>query len=50
LNDTIKVDIREIGCEDVDWIRLAEDRDQWWVFMYTVMHLWVHIDFQYMEH
>jgi hypothetical protein len=26
--DNIKMDIKEIGCENVDWIYLAEDRDQ----------------------
>jgi hypothetical protein len=36
--DNIRMDlIKEIGWEDVDWIRLAEDRDQWWVVVNTVM-------------
>jgi hypothetical protein len=26
--DTIKIDIREIGWDGVDWIDLAQDRDQ----------------------
>jgi hypothetical protein len=26
--DNIKIDLREIGWDDVDWIYLAEDRDQ----------------------
>jgi hypothetical protein len=25
----IKMDLREIGWDGVDWIDLAEDRDQW---------------------
>jgi hypothetical protein len=25
----IRIDLREIGLEDVDWIRLAQDRDRW---------------------
>jgi hypothetical protein len=25
----IKMDLKEIGCEDVDWIYLAQDRGQW---------------------
>jgi hypothetical protein len=25
----------------VDWIHLAEDRDQWWALMNAVMNLWV---------
>jgi hypothetical protein len=27
--DSIKMDLKEIGYEDVDRICLAEDRDQW---------------------
>jgi hypothetical protein len=27
--DIIKMDLGEVGCEDVDWIHLAQDRDQW---------------------
>jgi hypothetical protein len=26
--DNMKMDLREIGCGDVDWIGLAQDRDQ----------------------
>jgi hypothetical protein len=26
--DNIKMDLREIGWDDVDWIDLAQDRDQ----------------------
>jgi len=22
--------LREIGCEGVDWIHVAQDRDRWW--------------------
>jgi hypothetical protein len=27
--DTIKIDLKEIGWEDVDWTILAQDRDKW---------------------
>jgi hypothetical protein len=27
--DNIGTDLREIGWKDVDWMHLAEDRDQW---------------------
>ncbi|PNF27195.1 hypothetical protein B7P43_G06488 [Cryptotermes secundus] len=27
--DNIRMDLREIGCHGVDWIDLAQDRDQW---------------------
>jgi hypothetical protein len=37
--DNIKMDLREIGFEDVDWIRLAHDRDRWRALVSTVMNL-----------
>ena len=27
--DTVKMDLKEVGWEDVDWIILAQDRDKW---------------------
>jgi hypothetical protein len=33
------MDFREIGCEGVDWIHLAQDRDQWQAVVNTVMKL-----------
>jgi hypothetical protein len=33
--------LREVGWEGVDWIHLAQDRDQWWVLTTTVMNHWV---------
>jgi hypothetical protein len=27
--DNIKMDLREIGWDGMDWINLAQDRDQW---------------------
>jgi hypothetical protein len=27
--DNIKMDLQEVGCEDVDWIELAQDRERW---------------------
>jgi hypothetical protein len=35
----IKVDLREKGWVGVDWVDLTEDRDQWRVFVNTVMNL-----------
>jgi hypothetical protein len=37
----IRMDLREIGWEGVDWIHLAQDRDQCLAFVNTVMNLWV---------
>jgi hypothetical protein len=33
--DIIKMDLGEIVCEDVDWIQMAQDRDQWRDLMNT---------------
>jgi hypothetical protein len=35
---TIAMDHKEIGCEGVDWIHLAEDRDRWRAVVNTVMN------------
>jgi hypothetical protein len=37
--DNIKMDLREIGCNGMDWIDLAQDRDQWRALVNTVMNL-----------
>jgi hypothetical protein len=37
--DDIKMDLREIGWNGVDWIELAQDRDQWRALVNTVMNL-----------
>jgi hypothetical protein len=37
--DNIKIDIRETGWSGMDWIDLAEDRDQWRALVKTVMNL-----------
>jgi hypothetical protein len=35
----IKMDLREIGIGGSNWIRLAQDRVQWWAFVNTVINL-----------
>jgi hypothetical protein len=37
--DITKMDLREIGWGDMDWIDVAEDRDQWRALVNTVMKL-----------
>jgi hypothetical protein len=39
--DNIKMDLREVGFGDVDWIHLAQDRDGWRALVNTVMNLLV---------
>jgi hypothetical protein len=35
----IKMDLREIGIDGANWIRLAQDRVRWWAFVNTAMNL-----------
>jgi hypothetical protein len=37
--DNIKMDLREKGWDGRDWIKLAQDRDQWRALVNTVMNL-----------
>jgi hypothetical protein len=37
--NNIKMGLREIGWEGVDWIHQAQDGDRWWVVVNTVMNL-----------
>jgi hypothetical protein len=37
--DNIKMDLRKIGIDGANWIRLAQDRVQWQDFVNTVMNL-----------
>jgi hypothetical protein len=37
--DKIKMDLREIGWDGMDWIDLAQDRDLWRNLVNTVMNL-----------
>jgi hypothetical protein len=37
--DNIKMDSREIRCNGMDWIDLAQDRNQWRALVNTVINL-----------
>jgi hypothetical protein len=39
--DNVRLDLRELGWEGVDWIHLVQDRDQWWAVAETAMNLGV---------
>jgi len=39
--DNIKMDIHEVGCRGMDWIKLAQDRDRCWALVNVVMNHWV---------
>jgi hypothetical protein len=38
--DNIKIDFIEIEWGDMDWIYLAQDREQWRAVMDMIMNLW----------
>jgi hypothetical protein len=39
--DNVRMDLQEVGWEDMDWIDLALDRDRWRALLNAVMDLWV---------
>jgi len=36
---SFKIGLQEVGCEDTDWIDLAQDRDRWRALVNVVMNL-----------
>jgi len=38
--DNIKMGFQKVGCEDMDWIELALDRDRWRALVNAAMNLW----------
>jgi hypothetical protein len=37
--NNVKIDLREIERDDMDWIDLTQDRDQWRALVNTVLNL-----------
>ena len=39
--DNVRMDLQEVGCGYMEWIRLAQDRDRWLTFVSAMMNLQV---------
>ena len=39
--DNIKMDLQKVGCEGMDWIDVAQDKDSWQALMNAVMNFMV---------
>jgi hypothetical protein len=38
-DDNIKIGLQKVGCEDMDWVDLAQDRERWRALVNAVMNI-----------
>jgi len=38
MENNIRMDLRELGWEGMDWMHVAQNRDQWWALVNMVMN------------
>jgi hypothetical protein len=39
--DDIRIDLRAVGQEGMEWMRLSQDRDKLWALVNMVLNIWV---------
>jgi hypothetical protein len=39
MEDNIKMDLQEVGCESKDWMYVVQDRDRWRALVNAVIYL-----------
>jgi hypothetical protein len=37
--NNIKMDVKEIGCDDMDWVPFAQDQNKWQLVVNMIMNL-----------
>jgi len=38
MGEYMKINVQEVGCGDMDWIELTQDRKRWWGLVNALMN------------